>query len=91
MGDAHALTQFDYRPSFVWIEDAGKYRRPLAGRAAGLLKPRKRCVHPPVVDGHPNFGPSMSGTSDVAISCIRARSFSHDVTGCRLRPVRRTA
>jgi hypothetical protein len=34
-----AVTYFDYFPSFIWTEGAGEYRRLLARRSAGQLKP----------------------------------------------------
>lgn len=53
MGDAH--THFDCLAEF-WIVDAGEYRRPVAERTAGLIKPASIASTPPVGDGHPNVG-----------------------------------
>jgi hypothetical protein len=55
MGDAGAFTNFDQQSFFSWIEDVGEYRRPLAGRAAGLLKPAPRRVNRARYGGHSQF------------------------------------
>lgn len=88
LGDAH--THFDYLYVFQ-IVDAGEYRRPVAERTAGLIKPASIASTPPVGDGHPNVGHSMSGTSDVANSRLRARFFALYVIRRRDCPVRRAA
>jgi hypothetical protein len=90
-GDARTLTHFGFLYVFE-IMDAGKYRRPVAGRTAGLIKLSEHLPpHPPVGDGHPNIGHSMSGTSDVANSCLRARFFALYVIRRGDCPVRRAA
>ena len=93
MGDARAVTHFGYQSFFVRTEDAGQYRRPLAGRAAGLLKHAPRRLNRArFAAGIPNFGPPMSGTSDVADTRLRARTYPHDfITGCRVLPDRRAS
>jgi len=90
MRDARGLTYFDYF-SWFWIVDAGEYRRFVAGRTAGFLKPASLASTPPVGDGHFNVGHSMSGTSDVAISRVRARSFPFYVIWRRDCPVSRAS
>jgi hypothetical protein len=90
MGDAHTLTHFGYLYVFQ-IVDVGEYRRSVAERTAGLIKPASIAFIPPVGDGHPNVGHSMSGTSDVANSRLRARFFPLCLIRRRDCPVRRAS